>query len=207
MAREIALTGGSVVVVALLLSGRAAGAVETEPTTPPSEVQDVARPRASAFFGVLGGPVVLGVEVVRRFGRFFELTAGGGLSPSPFVDSGGSIGSPFTWSVMPRLRLGGWKWDLTMGVGLSGGPEEQRSSCGFADDECTVVLQRTGYLTRLNGEVGAERWADSGFAFRLFAGYGYVLDQQDFRCVPDMPTCPPGSASGLYVGVGLGYAF
>lgn len=197
-----AVTGVGVVVILSTAAARAQPAAGAGPTDPEPE-----RPQATAFFGVLGGPVMLGVEVVRRFGRFFELSAGGGLEGSPFTEADGAISSPFTWSVMPRLRLAGSMLALTIGAGLSGGPATQRSSCGFADDDCTIVLQRAGYLTRLNGELGVERWAPSGFAMRVFAGYGYVLDPQDFRCVAGMPSCPQGSASGLYAGVGLGYAF
>jgi hypothetical protein len=202
-----AVVGSLVFAVATLLSATGAWASGPAVVGAPVAEEEPIRQQSTAFFGVLGGPVGIGVEVVRRFGRFFELSGGAGVSPARFNDADGAINSPFTWSVMPRLRLVRSKWDLTLGGGLSGGPETQDSSCGFADDECTVTLQRAGYLTKLNGEIGAERWSESGFAFRIFAGYGHVLDPQGFRCVASMPSCPQGSASGLYAGFGLGYAF
>lgn len=207
MARYLAAGGTFVLAAVVILWAGDVAAFEPAGAPPAPSEEDAARPQRTAFFGILGGRVGLGVEVVRRFGDHFELTAGGGLSPSKFTDSGGQASSPFTWSVMPRLRLNGSKLSLTMGAGLSGGPETQKSSCGFADDSCTIVTERAGYLTRLDGELGVERWSPSGFALRVFAGYGYVIDPQDFRCVASAPPCAQGSGSGLYVGLGLGYAF
>jgi len=159
----------------------------------------------NAFYAIIGTSVNLGVEVVHRFGSFFELSAGGGVS---LFDGTESVSkSPFTWSAMPRLRLGGARWAFTAGVGISGGPAVHKTSCSWADDECQVVVDRAGYLTRANLELGAEMWARGGFALRMFAGYGYVLDPEDFRCVGDAPSCPAASASTLYTGIVLGYAF
>jgi hypothetical protein len=172
---------------------------------PSMSVVPAPRPQTNAFYAIIGTSVNLGVEVVHRFGSFFELSAGGGMSLFDGTESASK--SPFTWSAMPRLRVGGATWAFTAGVGLSGGPAVHKTSCGWDDDGCQVVVERAGYLTRANVELGAEMWARSGFALRMFAGYGYVLDPEDFRCVGDAPTCPAASASTLYTGLGLGYAF
>ena len=167
-------------------------------------------PQATAFYAVtvVGKPTALGIEIVHGFGSYFELSASGGMNLTTTTQDAEPAGvkTPFTWSAMPRLRFGR-PWTGTVGLGLSGAYDIQHSSCGIADDECTVVVERVGYIYRGDFEGGVERWWRNGFALRMFGGYGVALNPGAFKCAPGLLTCPSGSPSGPYVGVGIGYAF
>jgi hypothetical protein len=164
--------------------------------------------KATAIYLVTGGPIGIGLEMVHRFGTYWEISAGGGIDPTLTSSAAVSayVNNPLTWAVMPRLRFG-TPWSFTIGSGLSGSNDVGRSSCSIADDECISVVQRAGYIVRGDLEGGAERWWLNGFGLRLFGGYGIALNPDALKCVSGHPSCPPVSASAPYVGVGIGYAF
>ena len=171
------------------------------PETP--EVQ-----RSTAIYGIqgLGAPVgVFGLEIVHRFGTFFELAGGVGIglsanssTPNP------SLGHELQWSVMPRLRLGNDHSAFTLGLGVSGGQYGGFDFIGVGpgcdDDGCTTYSTR--YALWGNLEIGGEHWTRRGFAIRYFVGLaqGEALSPQSDSINGQRLLIP-------YTGLGLGYAF
>jgi hypothetical protein len=170
---------------------------------PPEEVGPRPRARRSAVyfdFG-LGTPVGLkGIEVTRRVGQSFELSAGVGLGlAAQIAQPNAGLGDLVQWAVMPRLRFGGDRSAVTLGAGLSGG--EFAHVVGLDVDGGAGSTRDTLYDTLwANLELGGEQWSRGGFAFRYYVGlaHGTMLSAPSRAGSPvDVP----------YLGLGVGYAF
>ena len=178
--------------------------VEQEPTrtpfipTPlPAEVDEPTRRRTRAIYGIWGpgSPVgIIGVEGVQRHGSHFEIAAGFGFGAAAAGSAPhAGLGHSFQWAFMPRFRFGDDARAFTMGAGVSGGQYGAGWLSICVEDPCATTYP-TRYVIWSNFEIGSEHWWSSGFAMRLFAGYGHGFASGDSFNLP-------------YFGVGLGYAF
>jgi hypothetical protein len=155
-----------------------------------------------------------GLEYVRRFRPWAELTGGLGAGSSALEKAAKDlgVGSPLQWAVMPRLRLGNSRHSFTLGVGLSGGnyAHVHRVYVDYEGGERPPpTVGRIGYVVWANFEIGGEHWfGREGLYLRYFLGLANSLN-------PGTLTCPNSVACGTpysyyvlpYYGFGLGYAF
>ena len=106
---------------------------------------------------------------------------------------------------------------LTLGAGVSGGPDVWSSRGLFGPDSCFLCLnldgaapsyfeKRWSFAAKANGEIGVEGRLRKGFTVRGYLGITTILNASSYTCSGSKP-CDGSGATSAYLGAAVGYAF